>query len=245
MSALLGGAIERYGDDADGFRVCRVTVDMLRPVPIGPMRYEVEPVRLGSQAQWIDARAFAQGKLVARATGLRIRRREVDLPAPHCPPLPPPPLPHEAPPSFEFPFFGAKVGYHTSVEVKVARGTWGARGPVAGWIRPKTPLFEDRPLSALERVLVAADAANGVTMALDPSRYAFVNPDLAVYLRRAPTGEWVGLDGRSTPEADGIGLGQSVIHDQDGEVGRCLQTLVVSAHEGSGAPIQAQIRGEA
>jgi hypothetical protein len=61
-----------------------------------------------------------------------------------------------------------------------------------------------------------------------------VNPDLSLYLDREPIGEWFALDARSTADADGLGLAQSDMHDRDGELGRCLQCLVVEERSGSG-----------
>lgn len=227
FSALLAREIERHHPSVGQHRIARITIDMLRPVPLAPLHVSVSPIRMGRQVQWIEARLHWDDNEVARAVAVRIRQKSVDVPAPHCPPLPPPPLP-DGGENLVFPFFKADVGYHTSVDVQIARGPWGARGPVAGWIRPRIPLLVGEPLRALERVLIAADASNGITMALDPEEFSFVNPDLSVYLRREARGEWIGLDGRAAAESDGTGMGQSVLHDVEGEIGRSLQALVVS-----------------
>ena len=50
--------------------------------------------------------------------------------------------------------------------------------------------------------------------------------DLTVYLVRPPVGEWVALEAATTVAA-GVGLARSVIHDQQGPVGRGLQALFV------------------
>lgn len=235
FSALLAREIERQHPSGDEFRVARVTVDMLRPVPLAPLSVSVEPIRLGRKVQWIEARLRWDDTEVARATVVRIRCMPVDVPPPHCPPLDPPPFPDTDAADLVFPFFKADVGYHTSVQVRIGRGPWGAQGPVAGWIRPRVPLLDGEALRPLERVLIAADASNGITMALDPKDFSFVNPDLTVYLRRDLRGEWVGLDGRAAAEDDGTGMGQSMLHDLDGEIGRSLQGLVVAPAHKDGA----------
>jgi hypothetical protein len=43
-----------------------------------------------------------------------------------------------------------------------------------------------------------------------------------------PTGEWIGLDAVTLPEPDGIGLADATLHDEEGAIGRALQTLVVA-----------------
>jgi hypothetical protein len=230
-AALLGRAIERAvtapGEAPEGFVVTRMTVELSRPVPLGPVEVATEVIRAGRQAQRIAARLIAGGVEVSRAVGLRVRRTAVALPAPRCPAVPPPPGP-EGSPGHVFDFFQHEVAYHRAVEVRIARGVW-AQGPMAAWMRPMVPLVEGEVMSPLCRVLTVADAANGVCPVLDFKRYTFINPDLTVYLGRVPEGDWIGLDVASTADPIGIGLVDGVIHDTRGGVGRCLQSLVVDA----------------
>ena len=68
--------------------------------------------------------------------------------------------------------------------------------------------------------MVAADSGNGVSATLDLERYIFINVDLTVHLHRLPQGEWVGLDAVTLPEPEGVGLADSVLHDERGPIGR-------------------------
>ena len=79
-------------------------------------------------------------------------------------------------------------------------------GPAMVWMRSRVPLVAGEPTSPLQRVLIAADAGNGVSAALDWRRYLFINTDLSVHLKRLPEGDWVGLDAVTYPEPNGIGL---------------------------------------
>ena len=63
---------------------------------------------------------------------------------------------------------------------------------------------------------------------LDYRRFTFINADLSVAVRRLPVGEWVGLDSVTDVEADGIGLSDTALHDEQGEVGRATQSLLVA-----------------
>jgi hypothetical protein len=202
-------------------------MELLRPIPIGRMSVEVEPVRVGRRVDWLSARLLCNGKEVARGGGVRIATDAVELPPPHCPPHPPPPPPHDIEP-FAFPFFTAAVAYHLAVDVRIVAGVWGGHGPMTVWMRLKVPVIAGEETSPLESMLALVDAQNGVCVALDPRMYAFVNPDLTVHLRRPLEGDWLGLVARSTPEPTGTGLVQSELHDERGEVGRALQSLVVS-----------------
>ena len=226
-AALMGGALMRWGEGAERRHLARFTMELLRPIPIGRMAVEVEPVRVGRKADWLTARLLCEGKEVARGGGVRIAIEDVELPPPHCPPRPAPPGPQTVEP-FAFPFFPREIAYHLAVDLRIVDGVWGAQGPMTVWLGLKVPLVKGEETTPLERMLALVDAQNGVCIALDPRKYAFVNPDLTVHLRRPLAGEWVGLFTRSTPEPIGTGLVQSELHDERGEVGRALQSLVVS-----------------
>ena len=72
---------------------------------------------------------------------------------------------------------------------------------------------------------------NGVSAALDWSRYSFVNVDLSVHLHRMPVSEWVCLDAVTTVEPEGIGIADTALADERGAIGRAVQTLVVRERE--------------
>ena len=221
--ALLGRAIERVPTDVP-MHVARVTVDLLRPVPIGRVQVTTELVRAGRSAQVVQATLVAGDKLALRATALRVRTTALELPDtdPRAPALP---APADCPP-FAFPFFETTVGYHTAMELRRARGEWG-HGAMAMWMRMLVPLLEGEAPSPLQRVLAAADSGNGVSLALDTRRWTFVNPDLTVHLHRPAEGEWIGLDATTVAWPSGVGLAESALHDARGPIGRSLQTLIV------------------
>jgi hypothetical protein len=224
-SAIIGRALERWGDDAAQFAVVRVTVELLRPVPIGPLEVEVEPIRSSRKAQRLSARLLADGVEVARAFGLRVRIAALELPPPRVAPYPPFRDPALLP-EFVFPFFRHPVGYHTAIDGRIARGEWG-RGPAAAWMRLRAPLVAGEETSPLERTLVVADAANGICPALPTDDFTFINADLTVALFRPAVGEWIGLDSRSLVVPAGTGLVTCSVVDAEGEIGHILQSLVV------------------
>ena len=225
-SALLAGAAERFGEDASSFAVARVTVELLRPVGFVPLSVAVSPIRMGRQAQWLQAELRGGDRVLARANVLRIARSQLELP-PRTQPEPAPPGP-EGLEDFVFPFFQSEEGYHRAVDLRVAGGEWG-KGPCAAWLRPKFPLVLGEQTSPLEALMIVADATNGVAPALPIGDYAFINPDLTVHVSRPPTGDWFVLDARSIAETSGTGLVQSRLFDRGGEIGRCLQSLVIRA----------------
>jgi hypothetical protein len=223
-AALLTGAIERAAPDAADFRLARVTVEFLRPIPIAALEVSAEILRAGRQAQRISASLIASGVEVARAVGLRVRRQHIDLPRRVTTlDLPRP----DALTPFHFSFFRHDVAYHSAVDLRIARGKWG-EGPIDCWMRPLFPLVANQPTSPCERVLILADAESGVCPPLDPHEWSFVNPDLTVYFAREPRGEWLGLQIESEAHPDGSGLAHSALSDLDGHFGVAAQTLVVA-----------------
>ncbi|MEM6729964.1 MAG: thioesterase family protein [Myxococcota bacterium] len=223
-SALLGGALQRHGESEEFF-LARVTVEMIRPMPLEPMAVEVEIVREGKQVEWLQASLTVKGKEVARASAIRIRTSEVVLEHPNAEPATPPPSP-DGVDTFQFPFFSTDIAYHRGVEMRVVDGQW-PKGPMTTWMRPVRPLVFGRESTGWERLLIVADASNGLAPALPITRFTFINPDLTVYLNREPDGEWLGLSARSVPQPTGVGLVQSVLFDATGETGRSAQSLLI------------------
>jgi hypothetical protein len=222
-AALLAGALDAWGEDAEAWFLARVTVALLRPVPLSRLRVAVTPDKLGRSVQRLRAALTVDGQAVLTASAVRIRRAPIAAPPP--PPTDPWPAPDASPP-LELSFFQNPVGYHKTVELRVARGAWGAT-PIGVWTRPRIPLVAGRESTAVERLVLLADAQSGMGVPMDPLAATFVNPDLTVYLERDPVGPWLGFDIRSTAGAHGAGLAQSAIRDAVGLVGRSAQSLLV------------------
>lgn len=225
-AALLGRGIRlAAAEEGLGMDVARIAVDFVKPVPIGPLQLSVESQGGGRSSRRFQAELRADGAVVAQARALLIRTEAVDLP--ELPKPPPPPKLADDCDLFQFPFFGAEVGYHTSMDVRFARGRLGA-GPSFVWLRLKIPLLAGEDPTPLERVLVAADSGNGVSFAIDPKRYLFINPDLSVHLHRMPQGDWVALEAETTAETNGIGLADTRLWDAQGPIGRSAQSLLIA-----------------
>jgi hypothetical protein len=222
-AALLGRAVEGHGDRSE-LRVARITFDILRPVPIAELRVATRLLRGGRSVELVEATLAAGEVEVMRATALRIRTAELDLPAGLTPgPRLPPPEAGRARPFFAT---GQDVGYHTAMETRFVAGSFLELGPATVWMRMRHPLVPGETPSPLCRVLVAADSGNGVSAALDHRHWRFVNPDLTVYLLRPPAGDWVALEATTTASA-GIGLADTTLHDTHGPIGRSAQALFV------------------
>jgi hypothetical protein len=223
-SALLARALERCGAP-EGRRIARVTVEVLGPVPIAPLRASARVVRPGRGVELVEGELAGPEGEVMRARAWRLRPTDVELP-PGLPVHPPPAGPDEGRPTRRFPS-DSPEGWHTAMDIRYLAGDYLEPGPATAWFRPRHPLVAGEATSALGRVLLAADAANGISATLDWDRWLFVNVDLTVHLSRAPRGEWVCLDAETFPEPDGVGLAQSILYDEEGRIGLAVQTLVI------------------
>jgi hypothetical protein len=222
-AALLGRAVERF-EPVPGMRVVRMTLEILRPVPISELSVDVSLARPGKSVQLLEATLSAGGRAVMLARAWRMRTTALPLSAPRRNPLPAPES------GTAEPFFSAAsdVGYHSGTEWRFVRGSFREPGPGTAWIRMTAPLVEGETPSPLERVLTVADSGNGVSAALDHNRYVFVNTDLTVLLHREAEGEWIALDSETVVEPEGVGMTTTVLHDRRGPLGRALQTLFVA-----------------
>jgi hypothetical protein len=220
--ALLAGAIERH-PFAAGMHVARLTFDLLRALPLaGQFSLALQETRTGRKVRGLEALLSEAGRPLVRASALLVRRSEVPVPLAGEAPLVPP----DAAEPWSFPFFTEAIGYHTSMELRRASGTFG-RGRMHVWFRLLVSIVDTDAPSPLQRVIAAADSGNGTSVALDLARYSFVNPDLSVALHRLPVGEWIGIDARTDAACEGLGLADTRLWDAQGAIGRGMQSLLI------------------
>ena len=244
-AALIGREVERLPSD-EPRQVARVTYEILRAVPIAPLRVEARVVRPGRSVELVEASLADERGEVIRATAWRLRVSDVEVPerltstggdAPAGvadstlrPGFAPPGVDEARPGTF--PPTGQDVGYHTAMEYRFLRGAFADPGPALVWMRMLHPLVLGEEPSPLQRVLVAADSGNGVSATLDWTRYLFINVDLTVHLHRPLAGEWVCLDAITIPEPWGVGLADTALYDDRGPIGRAAQTLLIDERDG-------------
>lgn len=228
VGALLAGAVEPLLAD---LHPARATLELIRPVPVAPLTITTELIRPGKKVRMADGTmATEDGTVVATIRLLGIRREPTPLPDGAMPDETPPSMPSAAPGGEEF---AAQVGYdafhNIGVEHRFVAGSFKEPGPSTDWIRLRVPVVAGDAASALQRVMAAADFGNGISSVADFTSMLFINPDLTVHLHRLPAGEWVCLDAASTLAEHGVGLAQSALWDEQGPLGRALQSLLVGA----------------
>jgi hypothetical protein len=219
-AALLARAVERFepGDNA----VVRLTIELLRPVPMVPLSVTTRMLRPGKKVQLVEASVVADEREVVRATALRIRTADVAYPAPPHDRLEP--LPGDEATKFES---LGDVTFGMAMDIVPARGEIGALGPAAMWFRLAVPVVAGEVPSPLMRVAAAADFGNGISAVASWDEHTFINPDLTIYVHRPAVGEWIGLDAVTWPTGTGVGVAESALYDEQARIGRAVQGLLL------------------
>jgi Thioesterase-like superfamily len=222
-SALAARELERHEPD-ENMRLARVAVDILRPVPLSLLTARTRTLRPGKRVALLETVLESGGQPVLVARGWRIAKM-VDAPAATRAAAD-----HEIPAAAKTPRFpGGNVdGYLSHIEWRFEAGNFDEPGPCKTWARPRIPLLPGEESSPMSRTLLLADSGSGISMALDPRIYLFINVDLTVILHRDPAGEWLLLDAVTTMDGTGTGLAETRLSDSAGEVGIGIQTLLVS-----------------
>ena len=200
-AALIARALEGC-EPREGTQIGRVTVEILRPVPLEPLEVTASVVRPGRSVELLEASLHGPDGELMRARAWRLQA------GPHGEPKGAPPAGPAAGENRAFFPTGEEVGYHTAIEYRFVRGAF---------LEP----------SALQRVMVVADSGNGVSAALDWREHLFINTDLTVHLLRLPETQWVCLQAQTL--IGSLGMADTALWDERGRIGRAVQTLLVRA----------------
>ncbi len=222
-SALAARELERHEPD-ENMRLARVSIDILRPVPVGELTARTRTLRPGKRVALLETVLESGGREVLHARGWRIAT------LPDAPVVPKDALPVTLPalgPRASFPG-GHVEGYLSHVEWRFEDGNFDAPGPSRAWGRPMIPLLPGEEIAPMPRTLLLADTGSGISMMLDPRLFIFINVDLTVVLQRDPVSEWLLLDAATSMGGTGTGLAETQLSDTNGLVGAAMQTLLVS-----------------
>jgi len=213
-------------------RLCRLTVELMRPVPHAGFRIETEIKRNGRSV------------CVSRASVFDADDREcVSASALHMAPQPDHSYPRPSTAS-EIDFGqpeDAKVGGFPisrtlhglpafngdGVETRYPAGESPDVGPTTVWMRT-VPLLEDETPSPFQRICPLADCGNAFSRNAEPWDISFINPDLTINLHRDPEGEWLGSRSVGHWQSNGHGLADAILFDHLGACGRATQSLLLT-----------------
>lgn len=209
-----------------GKQLTRLTLDLLRPMPMAGLRVAAECTRHTRTLAVTRVTVHdLEDALLGTATTMHLAPKEMSqVPSPKVavPVLGaarPGPFPVDVA-RHDLPFFGQRV------ETRYARGAPGEAGPKSVWL--KVPdLVAGEETSPVQRICALADCGNGIAWNARATEVGFMNTDLTLQLHRQPEGLWHASDSIAHWQDTGIGMSQSVLFDERGPVGTALQTLVL------------------
>lgn len=209
---------------AGGQQTARVSVDFYGAIPRRELTVEVSPVRPGRRIDLTEAVMTVDGRTVAVARVWSLAPGPT--PPVVTPEVAPPPVPEEG--SQVLPQLG-DWGYGQALDWRYTAGSAHETGAADVWTRVRVPLVEGVELTGTDRVLIAADAANGISAELPIDSWLSIPPGVTAHLTREAQGEWVHLSCRTRIGDNGLGLCTGVLSDGRGVLGEVSQPLLVRA----------------
>jgi hypothetical protein len=227
-TALLAHAIDDVVDDT--MRIGRISVDFLGPIPLREVTIDVSVIRPGRRVRLSEARMSVEGyvAVIARAWHIATGERPPSLGEDQTAP---PPIPSVTENEEFYKGIDSEWGYGRSIDWRFTRGGFDRFGAADFWTRVRVPLIDGVALTGQDRVLIAADSANGLSLSLPIEEWFSIPPTMTTTLLRPPEGEWVHLSCRTHLSIDGIGLAHADLFDETGFVGEVAQPLLVQKRE--------------
>ena len=218
VGGLLGWSLDRDGDD--DLQPARLTVDLLRPVPIAPVSIETSIQREGRRMKLVDAAMLQQGRVVARASALFLRRGAHPDGEVWSGPVAIPAVPSGAALGPEMPF---DIWTYNSESDTGSSGMpppeWERPGVQKfAWTRMFRPMVAGHSLTPFTRAAFAGDIISSLTH-WSTAGLRYINADYTVAISRLPVGEYIGLAAQTYYGNHGVGTGAATLFDSIGPIG--------------------------
>lgn len=228
-SALLTRAVRRLGGLPEAGLPTRLSFDILAPVPVADLVVTAHTVRPGRRVALAEASLAAatdpeRPLMALRAWVLRTLHEPVaDLPVT---PVNRAPVQRADAPRLVRPA-GWHPGYLDAIEWHWVDGAFEEPGPATVWSTVRVALVAGEVPDPLERLVVVADSASGISAVANPRTLLFVNTDLTLHLTRWPRGESIWMSAATTLDAHGVGRTTGELGDDIGAVATSAQCLFV------------------
>ena len=236
-NALFMRAAEQAAAEA-GMRVARLTVDLLKPVPMQPLRLAWEFARRGRRMAIIDAtlKRADDGTTVAvsRAVALMEHGTHETL-------FPPPDGTRAGPDTLQRHDLVSKArretgppGFHLSVDVRYGGG--GDDGIV--WFSSPLDLVAGEAITPAQACAAICDLTTVTSGRLrnappgvwdNTNMFPMLNVDTTLHLFRPPVGNWFGFAESFIADHHGVGVAEVMLVDERGPLGRSVQTVASNA----------------
>ncbi len=233
---------------ASALQLCRLTIEILRPVPVTALTHRAWLAHDGRQTKVVSAELVDDGQVVARGSSQWVAVGG-DRPKPTSDgdrvpglSLPWPAIPRRPPTRHDPGVAGAgypRPGFNCDVfDLRCLLGIPEEPGPGIAWARMAVDVVEGSRPTAADRLAAVSDLGNAVGWQPSPAGQPMINPDVTLQIVRYPKDDWVCLQSKATittvgtgvQVGGGVGVGmmETILWDGDGQIGRVLSTIVES-----------------
>lgn len=223
VSGLIARAAEQLVPDK---HLARLSVDILRAVPLSGIRVEASIKKTGRTLTTVDLTAFDRKSRVCctastshMATTQMENAPSVDVERPRFSQARPGPFPMPKR-AHSLPSFGM------GCEVAYPPGQDPGPGPTTVWVKT-LPLVGGEETSPFQSLCPIGDCGNAFSRNADPDVVTFMNLDLIIHMFRPPESRWLASRAESHWESSGIGLSRALLFDKKGPVGQATQSLLL------------------
>lgn len=219
VSALLARTVE-VAPTLVPMRCGRLTVDLMRPVPVARLHTEARVVREGKRIQVVEAVLLHDGTPVARASALRIRTGDSAraLTHPRRPDESPPPPPTGSEESILARAGLPVPGFLRALDMQRVTGGLGLGAPACTWFRLTVPVVAGEATTPFQRLAALADFTSGTANFLPVDRWSSINADVSIHVLREPVGDWIAVDAVAHVAGDAVGHSHATLYDTSGMV---------------------------
>ncbi len=204
----------------------RLTVDVLRPLPLSGLRVGAETMRHTKTLATTRVTVHdLDDTLCASATTMHLVRKDLGR-VPNVKSISPD-INETVPGDFPVRIMRHNLpAFPQFIDALFPKGGKKGSGPKTLWMRTP-PLLENEVPSPIQSLCPLADCGNGISWNAPSTHMGFMNTDLSVHVHREPVSEWLASESISHWHSNGIGMSQSVLYDTEGPIGTALQTLVL------------------
>ncbi len=225
VAGLIARAVEQAVED--GKFLTRLTIDLVRPVPLSGIRIATDVTRSGRRLATVSAVVRGlDDRICATATSLHL----AEAPVGAVPTAPRTRLKLAEATSGSFPVEGlihGKPCFADFIDIAYPPGESKDPGPTTLWMKTP-PLLADDDMSSFQRLCPLADCGNGISRNEEIGKLGFMNADLTIVAHRQTTSDWLATTASSDWHDSGLGLATAVLQDEQGPVATALQTLILN-----------------
>ncbi|MBT6095981.1 MAG: thioesterase family protein [Rhodospirillaceae bacterium] len=236
-NALFMRAAELAADEAS-MRVARMTVDILKPIPLQPLILSTSYARQGRRMAILDSKLSRadNGTPVALSRAVILKEHgehEALFPAFDRTRPGPEALNSHDLVSQERRETGPQ-GFHLAIDVRYG----GAGDDPIIWFTAPLGLVDGEPMSPGQLCAAICDLTTVVSGRIrnappgmwDNTRmFKMLNTDTTLHLFRPPEGQWFGFGENFIADHHGIGVAEVTVYDEHGSLGRAVQTVASNA----------------